>query len=214
MIYLTLNIMKLGLGKMKQPKVLLYLLLLFILIAFATAGCHFCFWGDYKALSIKEGIAHFRFEYPCRYDATFGVHIEDEYTDVNVLSPWNNEVQGRTILTIFVIAPDAGLRDSKQAIEKDLSFWSDSDYQFLDRFALSIDGVEGEEIVYFYNQPRPPLGQVGHIPGAGPAPTIARGVYFDHKGLIWEITMSSNEATAETDKADFEHVLETFEILD
>jgi hypothetical protein len=40
-----------------------------------------------------------------------------------------------------------------------------------------------------------------------------RHVYFDYKGLIWRIGMQSDSSTADAEKADFEHVLQTFKFL-
>jgi len=42
---------------------------------------------------------------------------------------------------------------------------------------------------------------------------MLREVYFDYNGLIWRIDIRSDSTTAEEDKADFEHVLQTFKIL-
>jgi hypothetical protein len=47
-----------------------------------------------------------------------------------------------------------------------------------------------------------------------PVYVITREVCFDYGELIWEISINSNVATAEADKVIFEHLLDTFQILD
>jgi hypothetical protein len=43
---------------------------------------------------------------------------------------------------------------------------------------------------------------------------VGRCVYFDQGGLVWMIRVTSTEEVAEETKADFEHILETFKVLD
>jgi len=43
---------------------------------------------------------------------------------------------------------------------------------------------------------------------------VTRVVYFDYNDLIWKIEIDSDEDRAEEAEADFEHLLETFQILD
>ena len=43
---------------------------------------------------------------------------------------------------------------------------------------------------------------------------VVAGVDFDADGLVWTIMITSPLSTADADKAHFEHVLETFEILE
>ena len=45
-------------------------------------------------------------------------------------------------------------------------------------------------------------------------PTVIRKIYFDHGGLVWEIHSSSLEAADEENYAHYEHLLETFKILE
>ncbi len=42
---------------------------------------------------------------------------------------------------------------------------------------------------------------------------VWRKVFFDYNGLIWQIDIRSASSTAEEDKADFEHIVKTFKIL-
>ena len=88
------------------------------------------------------------------------------------------------------------------------------DFELLERFPVTVAGIEGEEIVYFFNNPFPGPGSPGYVPGSDFAPTIERQVYFDYQGLRWGILMSSNEITTELDEAIFNRILETFIIVE
>ena len=80
-------------------------------------------------------------------------------------------------------------------------------FQLLERRPVTISGVEGElsafveEWVVLAARDTPKLRYV-------------RWAYFDYDGLVWEIEAEAEEELAEQVRVDFEHVLETFKILD
>jgi hypothetical protein len=80
----------------------------------------------------------------------------------------------------------------------------------LERTTININGISGELVVY--------SSKVGLIPEAplesSEIVRINRTVCFDYGGLIWIIIIESDEDKADQAKADFEHILQTFKILD
>ena len=84
------------------------------------------------------------------------------------------------------------------------------DFEMRERSTIEIDGVQAEQIVFFYRAVRE---DIGHGPGGDPEPTIERALYFDYRGLIWDIRISSNEEVIEEHKVHLEHMLETFQFL-
>ena len=50
--------------------------------------------------------------------------------------------------------------------------------------------------------------------GEDPYPRQGRRIYFYSDGVIWELTLDLLLGEAETANADFEHLLETFQILE
>jgi hypothetical protein len=187
-------------------------LLLIILIVPVIQGC--ISQGDYKSLVIKKGIVHFSFEYSRHFSLV--KDISETYTHLMFDGPYYKYPRSRTRIDISVYRAGDGILANKETlIQERLRIVSAfPDYTLLARLGVGVAGVEGEQITYFYIDSMPTPGQAGHIPGDVPRPTISRNVYFEHQGLIWEIQMESNESNAEADKADFEHLLQTFEILD
>ena len=196
-----------------MAKIIPILLVIMLLAALmAVEGC-FCL-GDYNEYTIERGIAHFSFEYPCEYKKGH-VDINDGYTDLFIAGPYDKNIEDHTRFSVWVqTSDDPDFLDPEAALNRTFSIIENyPDYRLLERSVVNIAGIEGQQIVYFYNSPRPSIGEFGYIPGAGPAPTIARYICFSDEGRIWNISFRSNESTAEADKAHFEHILETFQIL-
>jgi hypothetical protein len=177
----------------------------------AMAGCDSGVDG-YKTFTLKKGIGHFSFEYSARYKVEkTEVRTDLGYIDVTFTGPFKKEVGDHTFMGVFV-QDTAGSPNAEASLEKSLLRVARlPDYKLLDQSELSVAGVTGQQIVYFYD--RGFRGLPGD-PVQEPLPTIMRKVYFDHGGLIWSLALRSNQATAEGDWADFEHVLETFRILE
>ena len=86
-----------------------------------------------------------------------------------------------------------------------------SDFQLLERSQVTVSGINGEQIVYSYTEIRG-VGQ--RKTDEDPYPMQGRRIYFYSNGVIWELTLDLLLSEAETANADFEHLLETFQILD
>ncbi len=81
-------------------------------------------------------------------------------------------------------------------------------FQILERSSITVSSVQAERVIYLVDELFQP-------PNASkPLLSVEDRVCFDYKGLIWEISSSSYEEYSEQTKADFEHVLQTFKILE
>jgi hypothetical protein len=118
--------------------------------------------------------------------------------------------------------------NAKAAVEALISYWGES-IKLLERSAVTVAGIPGEQIVYSHKPPmimRAPLKLIlftispdwnARYTRRNPQESelrITREVYFNYDGLIWNIQIDSDESVAEQAKADFEHLLKTFKILD
>jgi hypothetical protein len=105
------------------------------------------------------------------------------------------------------------------------------DFVLLERSMVSVGGISAEQIVWSgginsssVRLPAPfscslfpvMLENVREKYTTFVLPTHVRDVYFEYGGLIWIIQVTSSPIQNEVDqaKADFEHVLQTFKILD
>jgi hypothetical protein len=191
------------------------LLLLVLTISVISVSCTLCNDG-YKQYRLEKGIAHFSFEYPCSYDKSGSeINNDDGFTHIMLQGPYHKDVEDFTLISIFVIdSDDPDFLKPERRLNNAISLYETFlDYRLIERSSVNVAGIEGQQILYFYNKERPEIGDAGYIPGAGPAPTIARDIYFSDEGYLWNITIFSNESTAKADMADFEHMLETFTIL-
>jgi hypothetical protein len=175
---------------------------------------------SYRSYTLSEGLVHFSFEYPTNYDEMF---TEMLHSWVAATSFRSIEEEGwiieRSYLYIFIVeAGGIGTTDAEAALENEIeSFASDeeySDFEILDRSPVTIAGVAGEQVTfsYYFAETTPPCdgGPVLKLP----ATLIVRCAYFECNGFVWEIFLQSTEGVADEDEVHFEHILETFTILE
>ena len=190
-----------------------FLSFLLIISGVISVSCTPCNDG-YKQYHIEKGIVNFSFDYPCSYDEV-GLEVDDDFTLITLNGPYHKDLEDFTLISIFVVdSDDPDFLKPERRLNNAISLYETFlDYRLIERSSVNVAGIEGQQILYFYNKERPEIGDAGYIPGAGPAPTIAREIYFIDKGRLWNITIFSNDSTSEADMADFEHMLETFTIL-
>ncbi|MBI4304280.1 MAG: hypothetical protein HY665_08105 [Chloroflexi bacterium] len=110
--------------------------------------------------------------------------------------------------------------DAKTVLENDISDLMEyfKVAQVLERSSANVSGIVGELVVSTVDirsaSPPSPDSDPRGTPKGSQLIDIVRSVYFDYGGLIWKISMRSYEKVAEEGRADFEHVLKTFKILD
>jgi hypothetical protein len=98
-------------------------------------------------------------------------------------------------------------------LEKEISRWEDEpEFKVLERTEVEISGIPAEKVVLTYKYFPTDVGlgyateELEYI--------IQRSIFFDCDGFIWWIEEQSNIEVAEVHKVHFEHVLQTFSILD
>jgi hypothetical protein len=115
-------------------------------------------------------------------------------------------------MTVFCCILEEGEEGYQSALEESLDFSRIyKDFRILERSPVSIIGEQGEKVVYSYLW-EPPLRPEGSM-GDEPKPTETRMVLFVHKNILWKLEIESSPSNAETTKADFEHIKQTFKIL-
>jgi len=200
-----------GVGPKRWLPPLAVVVLTMVLIA--SSGC-----SGYQRFTLREGDANFTFTYPREYENTL--------TDTSLGWPWvtfNRSLleEGWVDSSIVVNASELGhLRGhtSARATINDFIitvFKEAHELRVISRSPVTVSGVEGEQIVCAYIQFP---SYYDHIKGEGDVkektPAIFRKVAFENDGMIWEIGMMSIEEVAEADEEIFNHILETFRILD
>ena len=83
-----------------------------------------------------------------------------------------------------------------------------ANFELLERAPLTVAGIEGEMVAYLVDKLMP-------IPREdGQRLAYCRVVFFEHDGLIWEIEAECHQEIMDEVRADFEHIVETFTILE
>jgi hypothetical protein len=172
--------------------------------------------NSFKTFTLKEGTVHFSFEYRAYYNIkevepgeNTGVPTQD-ICSVTLVSPLIKEIHDYTTIDIIVVKPDNLIPDALSGIiraEKNASSWTG--YKLLDKSNPLIDNHTAYRIDYTDRNPIPALGGIKES-----FFEVIREVRFDSKGFRWMIQIKSDSSTAEADKSDFEHILQTFKVLD
>jgi len=173
--------------------------------------------SPYRTFSYTQGVAHFKFEYPRDLEKV-DVSRTDKYSGVY----FTREIvkDGWFDMDLYILVDKAPELDARSRLEKDITRLEEAlkVSKVLERSPVVISGISGELVVstydlYSHRIPWPdPV-----FKGAPQGPElieISREVYFDNNGFAWYIRMTSTEEVAEEAKADFEHVINTFKILD
>ena len=120
-----------------------------------------------------------------------------------------------TFRVLVFKAGDFGRPDNaRAALEEDISDYSDyrENYQVLERSEISINNVPGELLITSYT---PVAEEPEDVTGwKWSSVLLRRDIFFDYDGFVWDITMISEEGRIEADETVWEHLLETFQIID
>ena len=157
----------------------------------------------YRTLTFNQ-VAHFSFEYPAHYEK-YSAHATTE--DKAIYIGFRDKIvpEGRINGFIYIYVEGAGITypDATAALEYEISQFVEPE-NLLECSNVTVTGISAELLVYSHEQE----GTIGDIN------RVTRGVYFDYNDLIWSIVIESDEDRADVAQADFEHLLETFQILD
>lgn len=197
---------------MKQTKfwLLPVVLVLLVTIPLSGMGCQKCT-DEYKLLTVEKGIAHFSLEYPCEWGVGL-IETTVDFTTTSISGPTvkidDSHVPSATF-SIWIDWPSADIPDAMAAQEDWLAFLEKGYiYELLGESTVEIGGVQAKQaVVHSY------IG-TDFVRIKEPIPTTEKLIDFDYGGLIWEIYYTSALAVAEENEAYFQHLLETFKILE
>jgi hypothetical protein len=179
--------------------------------------------SKYETFSNNEGIAHFSFEYPGDME-NLDIYRTDKYVAVYFIREIVEDGWFDRDLYVTVYKPPGfkglSISDAKTLLE-DYIILLDEDFKVskvLERSPVNISEIPGELLVTTWDMmsPRIPLpdGALEGTPHQASLMMISRRAYFDQGGMVWKIQMESTEEVAEETKEDFEHILNTFKIMD
>ena len=201
---------------MRRLRILLFVAVLMLLAsAMLLSGCDNGDVNSYKTFILDEGAVHFSLEYRAYYKVDYLKPAEatgnlmQQAMSFVLISPKIRGINDYTYINVLADKPDELIPDAKSATERaerNASSWAD--YELLNKSETTIDGVQAYRLDY---QNR---NIVPAIAGDAPRIQVIRQVRFEAKGYVWMIKIDSDSSTAEADEADFEHVLQTFQILD
>ena len=197
-----------------MKKISIFIINIILLACLICASCTDV--NSYKTYTLTEGTVHFSLEYRAYYKIK-EVHPGDDtgYATKDLMyftliSPKIKESGDYTYIDVIASEPDNLTPDAKSAIERAerlAATWKD--YELINKEEITIDGVKAYRIDYQNQNIVPAIAGVG-----GPRISVYREVRFDANGFLWMIQMMSDSTTAEADKPDFEHIIQTFNILE
>lgn len=216
-------------------KVLVILLALLLLIALITTSCGensvsaspgdyaaFKFGGDDVRFKLRGTLLHehplFTFEYPSSF--TYNYNEDEILLNMRMtLVTFERQVQGfsesfpKTGLTVSVHEP--GLwndTNARTTIENTINYHSsEPDFFVIERTSTSVAGSNAELLSYSFHQP------VREVFGSTPIPEyneIVKFVCFDYQELIWRICLNCVDEELPETEIYFQHVLDTFQIIE
>ena len=169
-----------------------------------------CLFSNYKEFTWEKTPAHFSFQYSRQYS------VDTSNIDSKFPTVWFEKPRGQVDLLdiIFSVSLYQSTSTTTEELDKIFSGQKElySDTQVIERSSITVDAEQAEQTVYSYT--------FASIYGDGllykPAliPQIGRIVVFKHVGVVWSIEISSEEHNANSAKADLDHILQTFKILD
>ncbi|MBM4432720.1 MAG: hypothetical protein FJ025_01805 [Chloroflexi bacterium] len=178
----------------------------------------------YKTMTVRNDIASFSFEYRAYYSDIAGPRIVDSdahrFTYVDIPAPQETmtvanpspEGKGEMVRMYYVpafvniMAADASKfpMPASERIEGHISSWSSwPNFKLLERSMVMVDDAPAELIAY-------------QVDGffARPALKYQIDVAFDRNNLQWDFLVEADIDMAEIVRADLDHIIETFKILD
>ena len=201
--------------------------MIFTLLSIA-AGCDSTE-GEYRTFTECNEMCSFSFEYSTYYEKPdvhrdlsdeghwIAFYLKAPPKSLELIVPDTANDTVRTVTSsyapayihVMIIRPEENSDNAESRVDSTISHlarWEN--YELFDRSPITVSGIEGELIYYLVDWLLP-------VPtGEGPGLKYVREVYFDYDGLIWWLEAISELEMVDQVKADFEHLLETFQILD
>ena len=197
---------------MKKP-ITVFMLIMLLLFLPIFSGCISSNDPYFKTFTFPDGLVNYSFEYSSKYK------VKEHYTDrrypgnefqaVTLIGQFLDKVNPYTTIKIFISPPRDARPNKEEAIARaEYQASSFPDYKLLGKSELTVDNISALRID-FIERNLMPVKRVSK----GPHDDVTLEVDFDTPGFTWMITMTSDLSTADADKPDFEHILQTFKIL-
>jgi hypothetical protein len=189
-------------------KIITIILLVLILIIVPLTGCRIASNPDFKTFTMKDGLGNFTFEYTSLYQVKES-YTQKDISAVTLIGPYIQEVKNYTTIKVLISPPSELIPGAESRIKRaERNASSFPDYMLIGKTELVIDNIQAYRIDYMERNLQPIDRGLSK-----PPIEVFREVYFDTKGLRWMLQMRSDSSTADADKPDFEHVLQSFKIL-
>ena len=192
-------------------------LLLILVVLPVFPGCQKTDNNTYKTFTFTKGIK-FSFEYPSHYykDGIWaykpGISAEGGITFFDKLPSdwyWYDN---------FGLGVEYSNKSADEAIEEIVN--NKLKKEIVEISNVTMAGMQGEMLVYSYHEVMPEINPKGWSCSVPPAPAnadtilkIDRIAYFSNSSQLWSVEIGWSESKAEQQKADFDHILQTFKIL-
>ena len=204
--------------------------LFFIMSTWLFVGCDIPS-SEFRKTTISNELGKYSFEYPSHYKKEIWDNLEFEipYTHLVLEGPIENEnvevfdpetgkinvvtgMRGTSVIYIDISNYKIYFGESHSAADKIESVLEDeakwTNYKLLERSPITVSGVEGELVIYLVDKLMPiPVEDGSNL-------WYVCAAYFDHNNLTWEIKAKCNEDIQDQVKAEFDHIIKTFEILE
>ncbi len=192
----------------RQVKIVIASLILLFIFPIVMS-CHGETNSSFKVFRMEDGLAGFSFEYNTRYKVK-EPYTEKDFFSVTLIGPTTKEIKDYSSIGVIIAPPDDLIPNAQAAITRvERNASSFPDYKLLGKSEFIIDSIPALRIDYQERNLQPINRGLSY-----PLIEVHRDVRFDSRGLTWMIYIRSDSSTAETDKVDFEHVLQTFKFLD
>jgi hypothetical protein len=195
------------------------LLLLILVILPVFPGCQKTDNNTYKAFTFTKGIK-FSFEYPSNYYREV-VQPYKPWASAGILEFYDKLPSDWYWYDNFNIRVGDSYKSANEAIQEIVN--NPLKKQIIEISSVTMAGMPGEMLVYSYPvQPLPDaqLGlscsprKINHPDNPYNVLNIDRIAYFSSGNKIWGVEIGWSESKADQAKADFDHILLTFKILD
>jgi hypothetical protein len=170
-----------------------------------------CSTSAYKVLSLKEGIQGFSFEYPSGYNL---IRLElrndgsSKYTEVGLSKTYGSSYSE---LYVYLWYPEAGVSTATQLMDQLLSGAGVmTDYLLIERVKKVIGDTLIEQTIFTADS----VIEGAATADAIPRPASYRVTTMMFGGVAVEIDQTCDQAVADISADDYQHILDTFKILD
>jgi hypothetical protein len=204
------------------------IIFIFILLLFSFSGCSY---NEYKSITINNELGSYSFEYPSSYEKNIWDNLEFRipYTnlvlegtvkseEVEVFDPDTGKIKTvtgeRGTCTIHVTISNYKIENgesySANDVVKDLlqgeANWSN--FKLLGHSQIIVSGVQGEFVEYLVDRLMPiPVEDGKNL-------DYISAVFFDYNNYTWGIRAKCNQDMMKQVKADFDHIIQTFKIIE